>query len=84
MLLTGPGGGTGAGPLSPDTHLLGRFVPGASEVRAGVEGTGTCCLSLPSRSCVPQPSEAPVKLNTAALLREGSLYRRQVEKELQR
>ncbi|XP_027453420.2 cilia- and flagella-associated protein 99 isoform X2 [Zalophus californianus] len=31
-----------------------------------------------------KPSEVPVKLNTAAILREGSLYQRQVEKELQR
>lgn len=33
----------------------------------------------------PQPNDdLPVKLNTAAVLREGALYRRQVEKELQR
>ncbi|XP_035962258.1 cilia- and flagella-associated protein 99 [Halichoerus grypus] len=31
-----------------------------------------------------KPNEVPVKLNTAAILREGSLYQRQVEKELQR
>ncbi|XP_059022802.1 cilia- and flagella-associated protein 99 isoform X2 [Mustela lutreola] len=31
-----------------------------------------------------KPSEVPVKLNTAAILREGSLYQQQVEKELQR
>ncbi|XP_073747423.1 cilia- and flagella-associated protein 99 isoform X4 [Callorhinus ursinus] len=31
-----------------------------------------------------KPSEVLVKLNTAAILREGSLYQRQVEKELQR
>uniref|UniRef100_A0A8C0Q9W0 Cilia and flagella associated protein 99 n=2 Tax=Canis lupus familiaris TaxID=9615 RepID=A0A8C0Q9W0_CANLF len=30
------------------------------------------------------PNNVPVKLNTAAILREGSLYQRQVEKELQR
>ncbi|XP_054580243.1 cilia- and flagella-associated protein 99 [Eptesicus fuscus] len=30
------------------------------------------------------PNEVPVKLNTTAILREGALYRRQVEKELQR
>uniref|UniRef100_A0A5F9CF96 Cilia and flagella associated protein 99 n=1 Tax=Oryctolagus cuniculus TaxID=9986 RepID=A0A5F9CF96_RABIT len=32
----------------------------------------------------PQPDNAPVKLNTAAILREGALYQRQVERELQR
>ncbi|XP_036108714.1 cilia- and flagella-associated protein 99 [Molossus molossus] len=31
-----------------------------------------------------RPNEVPVKLNTAAILREGALYQRQVEKELQR
>ncbi|XP_054437799.1 cilia- and flagella-associated protein 99 [Pteronotus mesoamericanus] len=31
-----------------------------------------------------EPNEVPVKLNTAAILREGALYQRQVEKELQR
>lgn len=32
-----------------------------------------------------QPNDdVPVKLNTAAILREGALYQRQVEKELQR
>lgn len=32
-----------------------------------------------------QPNDSvPVKLNTAAILREGALYQRQVEKELQR
>ncbi|XP_016051366.1 PREDICTED: cilia- and flagella-associated protein 99 [Miniopterus natalensis] len=31
-----------------------------------------------------KPNEVPVKLNTAAILREGALYQRQVEKELQR
>ncbi|KAM8958028.1 cilia- and flagella-associated protein 99 isoform 3-T3 [Lycaon pictus] len=31
-----------------------------------------------------KPNNVPVKLNTAAILREGSLYQRQVEKELQR
>ncbi|XP_008704457.2 cilia- and flagella-associated protein 99 [Ursus maritimus] len=31
-----------------------------------------------------KPNEVPVKLNTAAILREGSLYQRQVEEELQR
>ncbi|XP_045429945.1 cilia- and flagella-associated protein 99 isoform X1 [Pipistrellus kuhlii] len=30
------------------------------------------------------PNEVPVKLNTTAILREGALYQRQVEKELQR
>ncbi|XP_035873987.1 cilia- and flagella-associated protein 99 [Phyllostomus discolor] len=31
-----------------------------------------------------RPNEVPVKLNTATILREGALYQRQVEKELQR
>ncbi|XP_006874183.1 PREDICTED: plectin-like [Chrysochloris asiatica] len=31
-----------------------------------------------------KPSNSPVKLNTTAILREGALYQRQVEKELQR
>lgn len=31
-----------------------------------------------------QTGNVPVKLNTAAILREGSLYQRQVEKELER
>ncbi|XP_076992355.1 cilia- and flagella-associated protein 99 [Tamandua tetradactyla] len=31
-----------------------------------------------------RPDHVPVKLNTAAILREGALYQRQVEKELQR
>ncbi|XP_053778171.1 cilia- and flagella-associated protein 99 isoform X2 [Desmodus rotundus] len=31
-----------------------------------------------------KPNEVPVKLNTATILREGALYQRQVEKELQR
>ncbi|XP_047423197.1 cilia- and flagella-associated protein 99 isoform X3 [Sciurus carolinensis] len=31
-----------------------------------------------------RPDHIPVKLNTAAILREGALYQRQVEKELQR
>ncbi|XP_060044324.1 cilia- and flagella-associated protein 99 isoform X3 [Erinaceus europaeus] len=30
------------------------------------------------------PNDVPVKLNTAAILREGALYQRQVERELQR
>jgi hypothetical protein len=33
---------------------------------------------------LPQPDNLPVKLNTATILREGALYQRQVEKELQR
>lgn len=45
---------------------------------------GTCCPESASPSSPLQPNEVPVKLNTAAILREGSLYQRQVEKELQR
>ncbi|XP_055988670.1 cilia- and flagella-associated protein 99 [Sorex fumeus] len=43
------------------------------------------CALLRSREETPlQPNNMTVKLNTAAILREGSLYQRQVEKELQR
>lgn len=35
-------------------------------------------------SFLQQPNNIPVKLNTAAILREGALYQRQVERELQR
>lgn len=77
--------GTGTGPQSLYTHLLACFVPRVSEVRASVEGKGELAApSLPSPSSLLQPSEVPVKLNTAAILREGSLYQQQVEKELQR
>lgn len=71
--------------------------PGARMARAGGKGKcegqgGTCCPESPltlhptaaGPSSLLQPNEVPVKLNTAAILREGSLYQRQVEKELQR
>ena len=37
-----------------------------------------------SQSPIPQPDNILVKLNTTAILREGALYQRQVEQELQR
>lgn len=50
--------------------------------RAGQSSPGTSTTASPFS--LPQPNEVPVKLNTAAILREGALYQRQVEKELQR
>lgn len=57
-----------------------------------MEGKGALAAPRPPPTPVtacprplPQPNDnAPVKLNTAAILREGALYQRQVEKELQR
>ncbi|XP_023579916.1 cilia- and flagella-associated protein 99 isoform X2 [Octodon degus] len=43
-----------------------------------------CAMPRPHGGPPAQPDHVPVKLNTAAILREGALYRRQVEKELQR
>lgn len=40
--------------------------------------------SPPQPVPAPQPDNVPVKLNTTAILREGALYQRQVEQELQR
>lgn len=40
--------------------------------------------SPPQPVPTPQPDNVPVKLNTTAILREGALYQRQVEQELQR
>lgn len=54
----------------------------------GQKGRGHLLLQGPhtdSLSSFPQPNDdIPIKLNTAAILREGALYQRQVEKELQR
>lgn len=45
---------------------------------------GSPTPSVTAAPTLPQPNNAPVKLNTAAVLREAALYQRQVEKELQR
>lgn len=51
--------------------MLARLSPPSHQTAAGP-------------SCLLQTNNVPVKLNTAAILREGSLYQRQVEKELER
>lgn len=75
------------------TQVPQREVPGQVQMWSGrgwvgpsgppcSQGTPTPPQPAPHPS--PQPNEVPVKLNTATILREGALYQRQVEKELQR
>ncbi|XP_070362496.1 cilia- and flagella-associated protein 99 isoform X1 [Equus asinus] len=45
---------------------------------------GPRILKTPKLTFYKPNDDVPVKLNTAAILREGALYQRQVEKELQR
>nr|XP_036847981.1 cilia- and flagella-associated protein 99 isoform X3 [Manis javanica] len=52
-------------------------------LRANVEEM-QCAVPRSRREPPTQPNNIPVKLNTAAILREGALYQRQVERELQR
>lgn len=67
----GPTLGAGGQVWGVGGHLLARLSPTSHQTAAGP-------------SCLLQTNNVPVKLNTAAILREGSLYQRQVEKELER
>lgn len=65
--------------------LVQRGVLGQGRWEGG--GQGPLLLPRSPTKASPsflQPNEVPVKLNTAATLREGALYRRQMEQELQR
>ncbi|XP_057358025.1 cilia- and flagella-associated protein 99 isoform X5 [Manis pentadactyla] len=52
-------------------------------LRANVEEM-QCAVPRSRREPPTQPNNIPIKLNAAAILREGALYQRQVERELQR